>query len=362
MKKNSILSKLYNGICKDTGSLNESKKLIIVVRILTLTMIAYSLFNGIIMALNKNSSGFLVSVVSIIFFILVMVSTYHCKPFTSYCILNVYILVWIVVNVIAFGWNIGVQLFIITLLVFCFYAKYGHELYKILYVIMLCILRIFLYYHCMNKTPLITLSSQMNDSLQLVNTIAIMWSIAMICYYFSKDSQALEGKLVAYNEQLINQANTDTLTGLYNRRCTMDYLGKLFEDPHSQISICLCDIDFFKRVNDTYGHNVGDVVLKGIAETFRKVLPETCFCSRWGGEEFLLIFPASNGDEAHVLLESLRHAISGISFNGGGEPFHVTMTFGLVEYDYRSDLTTILKQADDKLYVGKESGRDRIVY
>lgn len=362
MKKNSILSKLYNGICKDTGSLNESKKLIIVVRMLILTMIAYSLFNGIVMGLNEDFSGLVLSLVAIIFFILVMVSTYHCKPFTSYCILNVYILAWIITNVVFFGWNIGVQHFIITLLVFCFYAKYGYEIYKIIYAVLLCGLRIFLYYYCLQNTAQILLSKEMSNSLQLINTFAIFWSIAMISYYFSKDSQALEGKLVAYNEQLINQANTDTLTGLYNRRCTMDYLGNLFDAPNSQISICLCDIDFFKKVNDTYGHNVGDVVLKSIAETFHKVLPETCFCSRWGGEEFLLIFPASNGDEAHVLLESLRRAISGISFDGGGKPFHVTMTFGLVEYDYRSDLTTILKQADDKLYVGKESGRDRIVY
>ena len=103
-------------------------------------------------------------------------------------------------------------------------------------------------------------------------------------------------------------------------------------------------------------------MLKKISETFRKELPPDCFVSRWGGEEFLLIFPKLNGDEAVTALERLRQKIKAIVFDGVIETFSVSLTYGLVEYDYHSDLTTILKEADEKLYLGKESGRDRIIF
>ena len=107
---------------------------------------------------------------------------------------------------------------------------------------------------------------------------------------------------------------------------------------------------------------MGDVVLKKIAETFRTELPNRSFISRWGGEEFVLVFPDTNGDEANIVLESLRQKIKKIVFDGGSENFSISMTFGLVEYDFRSDLNKILKEADEKLYMGKESGRDRIIF
>ena len=172
----------------------------------------------------------------------------------------------------------------------------------------------------------------------------------------------MEGKLIEYNERLQKQANTDTLTGLFNRRKTIEYLDSLLKSADNQISFCLCDIDFFKKVNDTYGHNIGDEVLKTLSDTFRKELPKDTFISRWGGEEFLLIFPGLNGDETMVALERLRQKVKSIVFNGGIEKFSISLTFGLVEYDYHSDLTTLLKQADEKLYIGKENGRDRIIF
>lgn len=212
-------------------------------------------------------------------------------------------------------------------------------------------------------SPDLTVSAEINAAFQTVNSVSIFWSLALLSYYFSTDTQALEGKLIEYNEQLRRQASIDPLTGLNNRRSTMEYLEKLLKNAVDQISICLCDIDFFKKVNDTYGHNIGDVVLQKIAETFRKdLLPYNCFVSRWGGEEFLLIFPQANGDEAKIALDALRRTINGIVFDGGVAQFSISMTFGLVEYDFHSDITTLLKEADEKLYLGKENGRDQIVF
>lgn len=362
MKESNTLHKIYQYICKDTGGRNESAKLIVVVRLLILTMIVYSLINCGLLLFFSNMSGMGICLLSTALFIATFILSYHRGTFISFCILNVSVLVWIIFNIVMFGWNIGVQHFIIVLLVSCFFAKYKHATAKTIYAFSLCALRLYLYFYCRANTPRVLLSSELNNTLQLVNTVAIFWALSLIAYIFSTDTQALEGKLIEYNEQLKRQASIDPLTGLYNRRHTMEYLDKLLKSPEHQISFCICDIDFFKRVNDTYGHDVGDIVLKKISETFRAQLPADTFVSRWGGEEFLLVFPKLNGDEANIALETLRHKIKAIVFDGGTTSFSVSLTFGLVEYDFCSDLTTMLKQADEKLYLGKENGRDRIIF
>ncbi len=362
MKQIPFLSKLYHGICKDTGSQNESAKVIVVTRILTLIMMFYSAANTVITALTSKDKDLYLPLISLILFAAVFAMSYFCKPFTAYCVLNVYTLLWIILNVRFYGWDIGVQHLMIPLLVFAFFAKYGHEPIKILYVIVLFALRIYLFNYCKLNTPVITIANEIVYSLQVINTLTVFGSLTLIANIFSKDSQALEGKLVEYNEQLIEQASIDPLTGLHNRRSTTKYLEKLLKNPSSPISICICDIDFFKKVNDTYGHDVGDVVLETISKTFKKALPSGCFLSRWGGEEFLLIFPQNNGDEALYSLEELRQKIKSLTFQSGENTFRISMTYGLAEYDYQGDVSAILKEADEKLYYGKEHGRDQIVF
>lgn len=361
-KKDSIFSTIYANICRDTGSLNESAKLIAVVRLLTLSMLLHSLVCCVLVSVTAHVGAMIFSLLSSVLFLAIFVLSYQWGTFISYCILNICILGWVYVNVYCFGWDIGIQHFLLVLLVFVFFCKYKHEPLKILYAVSLFALRLSLFYYCQSHEPIIPLQPSLSHTLQIVNTFFIFLSLGLVAYLFSSSTQEMEGKLIEFNKKLLKQANTDTLTGLYNRRRTMEYLEKLLADANTQISICLCDIDHFKRVNDTYGHNVGDVVLKKIAETFQTKLPPDTFISRWGGEEFLLIFPHSNGDEAIGTLGVLRQNIRDIVFDGGIENFTISLTYGLVEYDYCSDITTLLKEADEKLYLGKESGRDQIVF
>lgn len=362
MKENSIFSTIYENICRDTGKQNESAKLIAVVRILTLTMLIHSFVCCILISFTGHIGRMVLALLSLVLFLTVFVLSYRYSTFTSYCILNVCILIFTVVNVYYLGWDIGVQHFLTVLLVFVFFSKYKHETAKLLFALFLFALRLILYFYCKINDPVVSLNSDLSGAMQIVNSFFIFLSLGLIAYLFSTTTQEMEGKLIEYNRKLMKQANTDTLTGLYNRRRTMEYLDSLLKNAESQISICLCDIDHFKRVNDTYGHDVGDVVLTTISDTFRKRLPPDTFISRWGGEEFLLIFPRLNGDEAGTALEILRQKIRDLVFDGGSEKFTISLTFGLVEYDFHSDITTLLKEADEKLYVGKENGRDRIVF
>lgn len=362
MKKHSVLSTIYENICRDTGKQNESAKLIAVVRLLTLSMLIQSFVCCILVSITSHTETLAISLISPILFLAIFVLSYHCGTFVSYCILNVCILCWTIMNIYYLGWNIGVQHFLVVLLVFVFFSKYRHEKVKIIYAALLFVLRLVLYYYCRSHEPVTVLDAGLNNALQTVNTFFIFLSLGLVSYLFSSTTQEMEGKLIEYNQMLMKQAHTDTLTGLYNRRRTMEYLEALLSNPVSQISICLCDIDHFKHVNDNYGHDIGDVVLTTLSDTFRKQLPPDTFISRWGGEEFLLIFPNMNGDEAGTALEILRHKIRELSFDGGSEKFTVSLTYGLVEYDFHSDITTLLKEADEKLYVGKENGRDRIIF
>lgn len=362
MKKDSVFSTIYANICRETGNANVSVKLIAVVRLLTLSMLLHSLVCCVLVSITAHTGAMIFSLLSFVLFLAVFVLSYQWDIFVSYCILNVCILGWTYVNVYCFGWDIGIQHFLLVLLVFVFFCKYKHETLKILYAVFLFVLRLTLFYYCHSHEPVIVLHAALSNTLQIVNTFFIFLSLGLVAYLFSSSTQEMEGKLIEFNRKLIKQANTDTLTGLYNRRRTMEYLESLLTTADTQISICLCDIDHFKRVNDTYGHNVGDVVLKKIAETFQTKLPPDTFISRWGGEEFLLIFPRANGDEAIGALEVLRQKIRDIVFDGGIENFTISLTYGLVEYDYCSDITTLLKEADEKLYIGKENGRDQIVF
>ena len=124
----------------------------------------------------------------------------------------------------------------------------------------------------------------------------------------------------------------------------------------------LIEIRKLKYVNDNYGHDVGDEVLKKVADILTESMRETGTVARWGGEEFLLIFPECNGDIAFTKLEDIRKKIKDMRVQKENFEFGITMTFGLAEYDFQNGLNATLKEADKKLYMGKEKGRDVIIY
>ncbi|MEG0469630.1 MAG: diguanylate cyclase [Longicatena sp.] len=159
--------------------------------------------------------------------------------------------------------------------------------------------------------------------------------------------------------------NTDTLTGLYNRRsCTLflESAVKDFEDNQTPFTLVIGDIDDFKIINDTYGHGIGDEVLKNISAIFKKHLDRNSFVARWGGEEFLFIFKHMNEEQTCKQLLRLQHHISHMKCPTLAScNIKVTMTFGVSEYHSATDLEQLLKNADDKLYIGKANGKNKVI-
>lgn len=152
---------------------------------------------------------------------------------------------------------------------------------------------------------------------------------------------------------------TDPLTCLFNRRSCNHKLA-LLESRQKTYTIAMCDIDWFKKINDEFGHAAGDYVLVTIAEMLMESVKGCGLASRWGGEEFLLIYemdPAAAQEKVRQLRDNIReHA-----FVYADKQIWVTMTFGIENSDQSRPYEARIKEADTNLYIGKRSGRDRIV-
>jgi diguanylate cyclase (GGDEF)-like protein len=159
-------------------------------------------------------------------------------------------------------------------------------------------------------------------------------------------------------------ALTDELTKLPNRRHLLTFADEILRASRASgtgFSMLALDIDHFKRVNDTYGHDAGDIVLRRVAETCRGALRQHDRIGRTGGEEFLVVLPETDGRVAAEVAERLRAAVERTDFSDIAPDLRITISLGATEWSASDDFTTLVKRADDYLYQAKESGRNRVV-
>lgn len=165
-------------------------------------------------------------------------------------------------------------------------------------------------------------------------------------------------------ERLELISKTDSLTGLYNRRYVMEKLENEFinyKKTKKKFSLIIADIDYFKKINDSFGHDCGDQVLKAVAQNLQDAVRERGFVSRWGGEEFLILLPETEIEDARILADKIRKIIEEEIIEYNGIQVSITLTFGVtVNEDYEMIDDTI-KKADNALYEGKGQGRNCVV-
>ncbi len=180
----------------------------------------------------------------------------------------------------------------------------------------------------------------------------------------SKDSLIRE--LTLLRNQLEVSAKTDPLTGLFNRRELEEklrYEKIRFERSRKPFSVIMADIDHFKKVNDTYGHEAGDRVLKGVADMLIQQSRKQDVVCRWGGEEFIIFLPETHLEGAVILAGKLRTRIESQPLLSRPEPVSVTLSFGVSTYNNsRMTLETLLQEADTCLYEAKQKGRNSVSY
>lgn len=178
-------------------------------------------------------------------------------------------------------------------------------------------------------------------------------------------NEALIQELTDLKNQLELAAKTDPLTKLLNRRGIEErFVEEIARNSRSKKPFCLilCDIDFFKKVNDTHGHDAGDHILIEVALLLKKEVRKQDMICRWGGEEFLMVLPETSLEGGERLAEKIRSCIESQKPVFAGKDIPVTMSLGIAEFNEKSnDIDTIIKQADNCLYHAKKSGRNQSV-
>lgn len=180
----------------------------------------------------------------------------------------------------------------------------------------------------------------------------------------SKISDGFQTQLKELNKVLQRASLTDALTGISNRRAMLERLqaesnrsarsGKTF-------SLMMIDLDHFKRINDEYGHEAGDQVLKEVARIFRENVRSFDLCARWGGEEFLVLLADTSSENAVTAAEKLRSLVEDVAVAYAGHLIGITFSAGLATHEPETAIAETLREADRALYCAKQAGRNRLV-
>ena len=180
-----------------------------------------------------------------------------------------------------------------------------------------------------------------------------------------QDELSEMGQSAMYMQRsLRNLIEQDTLTGLNNRRFADKRLRQtqMMANTHgTRFVVAIGDIDYFKSVNDTYGHECGDQVLKQVATTLKKHMTGNGFVARWGGEEFLFLYDNMDLEEARKKTETLLDELRNLVIRYEDTDIRITMTVGLAEGSVNTNIPDLLNQADENLYKGKENGRNQVI-
>ncbi len=298
----------------------------------------------------------------IILFVLLLQNKYVSAVMLSY----IEICIHSVIATVLLGWDCGFCLHIITLIPIAFYwpfkKNYTPYIFSGFSALFFVLLKIYSYSNLPVYREISTLG--IGELLYLYNSfmsIIILIILTSIHSIFTRNSQTI---LSEKNKNLLHLASTDPLTGLLNRRSMVNKL----EDAYTTMlkfgkgfSVALCDIDDFKKVNDCYGHDCGDYVLKALAKLFRTTLKDDFSVCRWGGEEILILYPNVPCSYAGEICENLRAIIEAYMFTYSNTTFKITMTFGVSGCDEDSSISDMLIEADRNLYRGKNNGKNCVI-
>ncbi|MBS4068663.1 MAG: diguanylate cyclase [Sulfurimonas sp.] len=191
------------------------------------------------------------------------------------------------------------------------------------------------------------------------------WVQSRITPILDSDGEVLEFSAVYHditNEKLLEELYiTDPLTKLYNRAHfdeVVNFIVKHQRKADTDFVLVITDIDHFKSINDTYGHQVGDEALISVANTLKDSLREDDLIARWGGEEFVIMLKNVTLDEAKIIIEKVRASVEKNKIN---DTISVTASFGITKYILGEDIKKTFKRVDDALYEAKKSGRNRAI-
>lgn len=196
--------------------------------------------------------------------------------------------------------------------------------------------------------------------LYLFNSICTFGFSIVFSLIFISEIKWSQTQLSHQNAILEKLASIDPLTGLYNRRSMDIFLNQAIK-ADSGFSIVMCDIDDFKKVNDTYGHDFGDIVLKEVAQITTQMVKSNGYVCRWGGEEILILINSPAKDQVKRIAESIRRNVANHVFEMNNKWIRCTLTLGISTYRDGDTIEETITNADYNLYQGKRSGKNKVV-
>ncbi len=359
-----LYTQLKDFFLRDLENEGESNDLSILLRFLSLVCILHYLIMIFPIAYigNVGMSLLLIFIVGIM--LGVFICTYERRTKIALWLFNCSIMIISVMLSIFIGWGYFFVPIIFSTILLVFFSIKIPIHHKLLYsafcgvsIAALAIAYTAVPLHTTPPLPIRLIIIIINISLSL-------FSVTIIAYAFYTKYTKSEEKIIQYNKRLEQLVNTDALTTLWNRRAMNEHLSILMNNYNkyqTDFSLAIIDIDFFKKVNDEYGHGMGDFVLKSLSYLAKTYMDGKGHVARWGGEEFLLTFENVDYDEAIGMLEELRVRVEEQEFTFKDVTLHLTITAGIEEYRTGMNLDQMLTSADEKLYTGKLSGRNQVV-
>ncbi|MFT5897944.1 MAG: diguanylate cyclase [Glaciecola sp.] len=215
--------------------------------------------------------------------------------------------------------------------------------------------------------PITSTSDNMYQNVTIFPLASTTGEIDRICVlvYDVTDQAIAKKSIEELNDRLKEVSRVDGLTGLYNRRYWQERFDREYKMAmRTEPDICaiMLDIDHFKKVNDTYGHHAGDLVIQRLAKLIRLATRETDICGRYGGEEFCIILPSTTEKTAKIMAERLRKLVELDAVQYDDIKIKVTISIGIAQFskEYRESVLW-LEDADKALYLAKESGRNKVM-
>lgn len=268
---------------------------------------------------------------------------------------------------ICVGWQFGFAQYIIAIIPVGFYICYTLEIkrHKFMIAAMSAIFAAVAFLACkfisFFSEPVVILDNIVLElTLYVFNSLCAFTFLIVFSLVFIFEIRLSSNQLKHQNAILDKLASTDPLTGLYNRRSMDVFLSQAVETD-SNFALIMCDIDDFKKVNDTYGHDFGDVVLKGVAGITTEQVKEQGYVCRWGGEEILILLNNASEESSFRIAENIRRNVANRVFDLNEKWIHCSLTLGIALHNNNEAVEDTITRADYNLYCGKRKGKNAVV-
>ena len=277
--------------------------------------------------------------------------------------------VYTVLSVYYIGWNCGSWCFLFSIVpIIVFFGSFifsGSRRWIIVFMLVLNFaVYVLTYLKFGGLQPVYTVSQVIRDVLIIFSSFVMVFSMIFYSTIYIYSSEMEKTSLEKENEQLSADAREDALTNLLNRRGFLPLIEACMRDDraYSHFCIAFCDIDNFKRINDSYGHDCGDEVLRHITKLIKREMPGCSIC-RWGGEEIIILMRDYDMTVARVKMEYLRRCVESNPTAFFNKRINATITIGLEESnDSYKDPEEIIRVADERMYYGKQHGKNILIF